>query len=209
MQMEDKFTLELSKEEGILLLTSARLLDKLVAGVTIHAQERDELIRDIINKLSAAVSPALATMSDELADAIVDSVLGAEDEGDDDFFCPHDMDERDFIEATSESGDSSFNYPMYATDTTLPLLERALVTHIAVSVEYYSLARESIDALTLDPLSIMREDGMWRVVAYCHELDDVMVFRIDRMKRVIETTKHFETPHNFHQLKHKAFATYC
>ncbi|CAN5610557.1 hypothetical protein BH10CYA1_BH10CYA1_12430 [soil metagenome] len=209
MQMEEKFSLELSQEEGILLLTSARLLDKLVAGVTIHAQERDELIRDIIDKLSLAVSPALATMSDELADAIVDSVLGTDEEQDDDFFCPHDISDRDFVEASTDGGGAGFNYPMYSIDTSLPLLERALITHVAVSVEYYSLARESIDTLTLDPLSIMREEGMWRMVAYCHELDDLMIFRIDRIKNVVETTEHFETPRNFSQRKQEPFAAYC
>lgn len=209
MQKEEKFSLELSQEEGILLLTSARLLDKLVAGVTIHAQERDELIRDIIDKLSLAVTPALATMSNELADAIVDSVLGCDEEQDDDFFCPHDMAERDFVEACTDGAGSAFNYPMYSIDQSLPLLERALMTHFAVSVEYYSLARESIDKLTLDPLSILREEGIWRLVAYCHELDDVMVFRVDRMKQVEETSEHFETPPIYSQRKHQAFAVYC
>lgn len=209
MQMEEKFSLELSQEEGILLLTSARLLDKLVAGVTIHAQERDELIRDIIDKLSSAVSPALATMSDELADAIVDSVLGTDEESDDEFFCPHELSEREFVEASTDGGGSAFNYPMYSIDGTLPVLERALITHVAVSAEYYSLARESIDTLTLDPLSIVREEGMWRMVAYCHEMDDVMLFRIDRIKSVLETKEHFETPQNFNLRKHEPFAAYC
>ncbi len=208
MQMEDKFSLELSQEEGILLLTSARLLDKLVAGVTIHAQERDELIRDIIDKLSLAVSPALASMSDELADAIVDSVLGC-DEQDDEFFCPHDLSNRDFVEASTDGAGSAFNYPMYSIDKTLPLLERALLSHVAVSAEYYSLARESIDALTLDPLSIIREEGIWRMVAYCHELEDVMIFRVDRIKDLVETAEHFETPSNFNQMKQEPFAAYC
>jgi hypothetical protein len=208
MQMEEKFSLELSQEEGILLLTSARLLDKLVAGVTIHAQERDELIRDIIDKLSSAVSPALVTMSDELADAIVDSVLGTDEESDDEFFCPHELSEREFVEASTDGG-SAFNYPMYSIDGTLPVLERALITHVAVSAEYYSLARESIDTLTLDPLSIVREEGMWRMVAYCHEMDDVMLFRIDRIKNVLETKEHFETPQNFNLRKHEPFAAYC
>jgi len=208
MQMEEKFSLELSQEEGILLLTSARLLDKLVAGVTIHAQERDELIRDIIDKLSAAVSPSLVTMSEELADAIVDSVLGTDEETDDEFFCPHEVSDRDFVEASADDN-SGFNYPMYSIDGTLPVLEKALITHVAVSAECYSLAREAIDTLTLDPLSIVREDGMWRMVAYCHEMDDVMLFRVDRIKSVVETKEHFETPTNFAQRKHQAFAAYC
>ena len=101
MRMENKFSLELSQEEGILLLTSARLLDKLVAGVTIHARERDELIKDIIDKLSFAVSPALASMSDELAEAIVESVIGPP-ENDEEDFTFRDADRRDFVEATTK-----------------------------------------------------------------------------------------------------------
>lgn len=191
MHMEDKFSLELSQEEGILLLTGARLLDKLVAGVTIHATERDELIREIIDKLALSVSPALSSMSDELADAIVESVLGLDDHEDGEF----DDEATDFVEASTES--NSPNYPMYAVDKTLPVLERALVSHHSVSAEYYSFARESVDNLTLNPLTIIREDGLWRMVAYCKEVDDVMIFRVDRIKELSETTHEFETPELF------------
>lgn len=208
MHMEDKFSLELSQEEGILLLTSARLLDKLVAGVTIHAQERDELITEIIDKLSLAVSPALASMSDELAEAIVESVLGC-DEHDDEYLCPAELSNRDFVEASTDGAGSAFNYPMYSIDKTLPLLESALIRHIAVSAKIYSFARESIDELTLDPLTIVREEGTWRMVAYCHELDDVMLFRVDRIKELSETTEHFEAPSNFNQIRQAPFASYC
>ena len=45
-ELKESFLMNLTNEEGMLLLTSARLLDKLVAGVTIHAQERDQLIKD-------------------------------------------------------------------------------------------------------------------------------------------------------------------
>jgi len=206
MSKDDRFSLVLSQEEGILLLTSARLLDKLVAGVTIHAQERDELIKEIIDKLSLAVTPALASMSDELADAIMESVLGC-DEQDDDFLCPGESHLKDFVEASMEG--PGFNYPMYSVDKTLPQLEQALIDHCAVRTKYYSFARESVDELTLDPLTILREDGMWRVVAYCHEKDDVMVFRVDRIKEIDETNLHFDMPSDFNQHKQAPFTAYC
>ncbi|HEY9715273.1 MAG TPA: WYL domain-containing protein [Chroococcales cyanobacterium] len=205
MSIEDKFSLELTQEEGILLLTSARLLDKLVAGVTIHARERDELIREIIDKLSLAVSPQLASMSDELAEAIVESVLGCDEQDDEDLAvleC-----DRDFVEVTPEG--ANFNYPMYAVDKTLPLLEKALINHERVQAEYYSFAKESVDKLTLDPLTIIREEGMWRMVAYCREVDDVMVFRVDRIKDLNKTGQRFETPSNFNQKRQASFAAYC
>lgn len=202
MHMDDKFSLELSQEEGILLLTGARLLDKLVAGVTIHAKERDELIREIIEKLAKSVSPGLATMSDELAEAIVESVLGY-DEAEEDILGE---DGQAFVEASTEAG--SPNYPMYSTDKTLPVLERALIKHHAVRAEYYSFARESVDTLTLNPLTIIREDGLWRMVAYCHELDDVMVFRVDRIKELVETTHQFEAPVDFYEQREQPFSSY-
>jgi len=132
MHANDKFSLELSEEEGILLLTSARLLDKLVAGVTIYARERDELIKQIIDKLSGVVSPELSVMSDELAEAIVESVVGCDEM--DDMDCDCDVMEMTRINERS-SEPSVLNYPMYSTDRTLPVLERALVTQNVVYVE--------------------------------------------------------------------------
>jgi hypothetical protein len=202
--MDDKFSLELSQEEGILLLTGARLLDKLVAGVTIHAKERDELIREIIDKLSLSVSPALASMSDELADAIVESVLGFDEGEDGDLL---DDEGHEFVEASTES--SSPIYPMYSVDNTLPVLERALVSHHAVSAQVYSFARESVDKLTLNPLTIIREEGLWRMVAYCHEVDDVMVFRVDRIKELEETSHEFQAPVDFYDRRQQPFNSYC
>lgn len=83
-ELKESFLMNLTNEEGMLLLTSARLLDKLVAGVTIHAQERDQLIKDIIEKLDQKVPPEVSRVASELADAIVDSVL-CEGEMEDDY----------------------------------------------------------------------------------------------------------------------------
>jgi len=206
MQMDNKFSLKFSQEEGILLLTSARLLDKLVAGVTIHAKERDELIREIIDKLSTAISPELATMSDELANAIVESVLGC-DEQDDLEYCMQDAYvEPDFVEATPDG--STYNYPIYSIEKTLPVLEKAVDEHHSVSVQYYSFARESVDTLTLNPLRLSLEEEVWKMVAYCHELDQALIFRVDRIKEVAKTPRRFETPPDFRNAKANTFAVY-
>ncbi len=202
--MDNKFSLRFSQEEGILLLTSARLLDKLVAGVTIHARERDELIREIIDKLSTAISPELATMSDELANAIVESVLGC-DEQDDIEFCMQDA-EPEFVEATTDAG--TYNFPIYSIKETLPTLEKAVREQHSVSVQYYSFARESVDALTLNPLKVTCEEDVWKMVAYCHELDQALIFRVDRIKEVTETARNFEAPSELRTVKSNNFAVY-
>ena len=202
--MDNKFSLRFSQEEGILLLTSARLLDKLVAGVTIHAKERDELIHEIIDKLSMAISPELATMSDELANAIVESVLGC-DEQDDIEFCMQDS-EPEFVEATTDG--STYNFPIYSIEESLPILEKAVNEHQSVSVQYYSFARESVDALTLNPFKVNCEEDVWKMVAYCHELDQALIFRVDRIKEVSETARRFEAPSDLRNAKSNSFAVY-
>ena len=243
-ELSQKFTVEFTKEEAMLLLTSARLLDKLVAGVTIHARERDEIIKDIIEKLTRSVSGDVAHVANELADAIVDSVLGCDELDDDYAFISDalamtlseddyltlrrditdellsdrnkDLSDRDFFgigEKESEfqqyapidipSGrtqphhylrDGQIEYPMYCVDKTLPVLENALVKHLSVQANYYSFARESVDKLTLNPLVMIKEGGLWRMVAYCRELNDTLIFRVDRIKDISETAEMFEAP---------------
>jgi hypothetical protein len=282
--MQDEFHLELTQEEGFLLLTGARLFDKLVAGVTIHSQEKDELIRDVISKLSEIISPQMEAMSNELADAIVDSVLGCGDLDDgeleelelaclesdleemliDEFFNnpppiqlsieglgekvdESDLEEdysrmrnNDFFMNTRPSkkpsntppfyleeeeevyladrstvrkferflADQTFAYPMYAIEEKLPVLEKSLVKHKTTQVNYYCIERETVDPVTIDPLVLLQEEGIWLVVAYCHERDDILIFRADRMKDVKETTSQFQTPKDINNLRCQLLASY-
>src|SRR5687768_10194695 len=143
MYMEQRFSLDLTPEEGILLLTGARLLDKLVAGISIHARDRDELIREIIAKITNHIPPALAGLSDEIAEAIVESVIGAVDLEDDEL--ARITASTDMVELEAEQ--SPCNYPMYNTERTLPVLEQAIIKHQTVKAQYYSFARESVDAI--------------------------------------------------------------
>ncbi|MBK9143676.1 MAG: WYL domain-containing protein [Candidatus Melainabacteria bacterium] len=298
--MDEEKQLELSQEECFLLLTGARLFDKLVAGVTIHAEQKDELIAEIIEKLSEKVTPQLQSMSNELADAIVDSVLGCEDmedleelelaylESDIDELWGHDffndtsvrqlsIDGLDFRAGTEQSGftttgsdwppfaddpsadsdhhngfsvpfesrsgdlcdsifpepphsdedrkpspagrsfkeqcerylcEETFSYPMYSVDDKLPVIENALLKHRAVEASYYSIDRETVDRVLLNPLVLLQEDGMWLVVAYCHERDDFLIFRVDRMKAVEATEHRFETPEDINELRCRMLAAY-
>jgi predicted DNA-binding transcriptional regulator YafY len=201
--MEQKFSLDLTPEEGILLLTGARLLDKLVAGISIHAKDRDELIRDIIEKITDHIPPALAGLSDEIAEAIVESVVGSVDYEDDELAritASSDMDEL-------EAEQSPCNYPMYPTDKILPILEQAIIKHQTVRAHYYSFARESVDLITLNPLAILKDSNLWKMVAYCDERGETMVFRVDRIKELLQTTMHFEVPKNFNPRQPLPFAS--
>lgn len=221
-ELKDSFELRLTNEEGMLLLTSARLLDKLVAGVTIHAEERDQLIKDVIAKIDSMLPPDVAKVAFELADAIVESVICdgemEEDYGlfaDDDFVTIDGIEPRDHpsLLPSGEVGMGSlteklFDYPMYNIDSTLPVLEKALVNHQCVKAYYYSILREAVDPVTLDPLVIMREQNLWRMVAYCHERRDILVFRVDRIKEIVQTKTPFEAPADVSQLSYSRLPVY-
>ncbi len=249
-ELKESFTLSLTNEEGMLLLTSVRLLDKLVAGVTIHAQERDQLIKEIIAKLDKKVPEDVSRVAAELADAIVDSVI-CEGELEDDYgflsdSIPMGIGDEDFRalrrdiaeeimndERLAESPEllqrdlsgaggfsvqkfardldfdqTVFDYPMYNTDKTLPVLEQALINHHSVKAHYYSILREAVDTVTLDPLVILKEHSLWRMVAYCHERRDILVFRVDRIKDIGETKTSFKAPADVSNLSYSRLPAY-
>jgi predicted DNA-binding transcriptional regulator YafY len=76
-----------------------------------------------------------------------------------------------------------------------------------VRAQYYSFARESVDLVTLNPLALLKESNLWKMVAYCHERDEVMIFRVDRIKELLETSRHFEVPPDFTPTTHLPFAS--
>lgn len=257
--MPEEKPLKLTQEEILLLLTSAKLFDKLVAGVTIRCQQKDELVSNIISKLSELVYPSIETMSDEFADAIIDSMLGCEDldekeleeleqalleaETDEffgyDFFKsqhggkgastpqsvpqsqslnqnqnhttmpfqmkPNSSDQSKLEESLKEA---SFVYPMYSVDDKLPVLEKSLLRHLSLEAQYYSVSRETVDKITIDPLVILQENGIWLLVAYCHQKRDILLFRVDRVKDLHETNREFKTAQKVDDLRCKVLASY-
>lgn len=200
--MNQRFTLDLTPEEGVLLLTGARLLDKLVAGISIQSQEKDELIKDVIIKLSQNIPANMAGLSEEIADVILESIFSldeaSEEELNDVSVCVA-MDQLDT--------DSPCSFPMYPIDKTLPVLQLSLQEHFSVRVNYYSFARESVDRLTLNPLTLFVEEDLWKMIAYCQEKDEVMVFRVDRIKDIAETSVYFTVPETCKPRHHLPFAS--
>lgn len=241
--MPEEKPLKLTQEEILLLLTSAKLFDKLVAGVTIRCQQKDELVSNIISKLSELVYPSIETMSDEFADAIIDSMLGCEDldekeleeleqallEAETDEFFGYDFfkqqnpktpqqqssttfqikqnsSEHSKLEETLR--EASFVYPMYSVDDKLPVLEKSLLRHLSLEAQYYSVSRETVDKITIDPLVLLQENGIWLLVAYCHQKRDILLFRVDRVKDLHETNREFKTAQKVDDLRCKVLASY-
>ncbi|MCW5822510.1 MAG: WYL domain-containing protein [Cyanobacteria bacterium TGS_CYA1] len=241
--MPEEKPLKLTQEEILLLLTSAKLFDKLVAGVTIRCQQKDELVSNIISKLSELVYPSIETMSDEFADAIIDSMLGCEDldekeleeleqallEAETDEFFGYDFfkqqnpktpqqqstttfqikqNSSDHSKLEETLREASFVYPMYSVDDKLPVLEKSLLRHLSLEAQYYSVSRETVDKITIDPLVLLQENGIWLLVAYCHQKRDILLFRVDRVKDLHETNREFKTAQKVDDLRCKVLASY-
>jgi predicted DNA-binding transcriptional regulator YafY len=185
--MSSKFHLDLTPEEGILLLTGARLLDKLVAGIRIQSADRDELIDEVISKVAGHVPLALNRLSGEIADAIVDAVAGSQ----------HGDESEILTDLSDDEHDDSCAYPMYAVDGLLPVIEQAISKQRSLAVDYYSFVHERIDSYTLNPLAMMQEDELWKLIAYCWERDQIMIFRADRIKNMTQTNQVFDVPEEF------------
>jgi len=64
----------------------------------------------------------------------------------------------------------------------LATLQAAVVEHHQVSIEYYSFGRDVFARRTIDPLKVFNAAGQWYVSAYCHAVEDLRLFRLDRMR---------------------------
>ncbi len=194
---------ELSQEECLVLLTSLRLLDKLVMGMTIHNENQDELIQNLITKVSQSLPQKMTTVSKSLSNAILDSLLT--------IIYEEYLKNAD-VQNKAQSLNLNFSEddfpPMYSTDSTLPQLQSALVNHDQVKVEYYSLAKESVDSLDLNPLTIIAENNLWKMLAFCHQKAEILNFRIDRIKSVETCNQKFNIPINFNLESNSQYAFY-
>lgn len=72
----------------------------------------------------------------------------------------------------------------------LATLRDAVTSHHQVEIEYYSFGRDVFATRTIDPLKVFNAAGQWYVSAHCHSVDELRLFRLDRMRaaRRLDTT---------------------
>ncbi|HVE97761.1 MAG TPA: WYL domain-containing protein [Mycobacteriales bacterium] len=64
---------------------------------------------------------------------------------------------------------------------TLALLEGALKQGRRVRLTYHSAARDEVTERAVDPMRLVMVDGWWYLEAWCRRVDDVRLFRLDRV----------------------------
>jgi len=79
-----------------------------------------------------------------------------------------------------------------ADPAVLELLSAAVEDHSCVDVEYLSYARDESTRRTVDPYALQAFSDHWFLQAWCHEAEDVRMFRVDRIVTARPTEELFE-----------------
>lgn len=76
-------------------------------------------------------------------------------------------------------------------------LNRAIKNNRVLRMEYYSFARDELTTREVEPYQLVFSEGFWYLVAFCHQREEIRLFRVDRIKRLEETGAGFELPPDF------------
>lgn len=76
----------------------------------------------------------------------------------------------------------------------LDALRSAAAAHERVEIDYYSFGRDATTTRAIDLQSVFHAFGHWYAAAYCHRAEDERLFRLDRIRAVRPTGKHFDPP---------------
>lgn len=71
-------------------------------------------------------------------------------------------------------------------------LARAIGERRVVDIVYWSMARGREDERSVEPLRLLRHDGVWYLAAWCRTADGMRTFRLDRVRRAEVCDERFE-----------------
>jgi predicted DNA-binding transcriptional regulator YafY len=71
----------------------------------------------------------------------------------------------------------------------------AIMQKMVVGIEYFAHHSQQTTRREVEPIGIFFLEGFWHLVAYCRLRDDYRDFRIDRIKKLSVTEKHFTSEH--------------
>lgn len=76
-------------------------------------------------------------------------------------------------------------------------LNRAIKNNRIMRMEYYSFARDELTTREVEPYQLVFNEGFWYLVAFCHQREEIRLFRVDRIKGLEETGAGFQLPLGF------------
>ena len=176
--MSEALSVQLKRPEALFLLLSAKLNHEFLESLQIEDLHFGEAeMGALIQKLEQVIGPAMAELSDEILEELINSFL------------------PEVPIRTVATADYSF--PMYSTDETMPKLQSALQSNQVLKLEYYSMDREEINSREVEPYGLDKRYNHHILLGYCRWREDIRLFRVDRIKSVEILPEHFTKPENF------------
>ncbi len=75
-----------------------------------------------------------------------------------------------------------------------PILN-AIAQKKVLQIDYFAFHSQEHTKRDVEPIGIFFKDSYWHLIAFCRMRDDYRDFRIDRINKVRETEKHFDSVH--------------
>jgi len=92
---------------------------------------------------------------------------------------------------TALGADTLTVQPPAADPQVLELLSATIEDHTSIVIDYLSYARNESASRTVDPYVLQAFSDHWFLQAWCHEAEDVRMFRVDRILSATSTEDQF------------------
>lgn len=92
---------------------------------------------------------------------------------------------------TALGADTLTVQPPAADPKVLELLSATIEDHTSVVIDYLSYARDEVASRTVDPYVLQAFSDHWFLQAWCHEAEDIRMFRVDRILSAASTEDQF------------------
>lgn len=79
----------------------------------------------------------------------------------------------------------------------LAVVKAALESKRRLHLVYQSQSKDEVTERDVDPWALLLSEGRWYLLGYCHRVDDERIFRVDRMRSVLQLEDAAGIPDDF------------
>ena len=88
----------------------------------------------------------------------------------------------------SVTGDSIIDVELGdASEHILESLRSAVRERVCVKIEYYVYSRDELTVRLVEPARVFSRNGVWYLSAWCHKVENLRIFRVDRIQSLTVT----------------------
>ena len=82
-------------------------------------------------------------------------------------------------------------------DEMFKLIYEATIAKKRISLKYYSMETKKLGKRIIDPYAFKFNFGIWYLIGFCHQRNEVRTFRIDRVRKIEILEENFKVPESF------------